>query len=208
MSDNSEDRSSSEARRAEHRNSPRIKVKVPVELHVPDNDIPLRCATADLSESGCYIESIFPFPIGTIFEMSLQLNETILALGTVVTCDRRWETGSSSRKCCQKTRKNCTPTLRPHSKLSELAGRRQHSSRWTNLHAAARSVPCAAVPRPSIKLGRSTSKQRTTLARDATRGTYCLRLTRREPRHPAPWERWLVPLTPHLQTAGNAGSLR
>jgi hypothetical protein len=87
MSDNSEDRSSSEARRAEHRNSPRIKVKVPVELHVPDNDIPLRCATADLSESGCYIESIFPFPIGTIFEMSLQLNETILALGTVVTCD-------------------------------------------------------------------------------------------------------------------------
>jgi len=77
----------SENGRAEHRSAPRIKVRVPVELHVPGNDVPLRCATSDLSESGCYIESIFPFPIGTVFEMSLTVNETILALGTVVTCD-------------------------------------------------------------------------------------------------------------------------
>jgi hypothetical protein len=73
--------------RAEQRNSPRIKVRVPVELHIPGNDVPHRSATTDLSESGCYIESIFPFPIGTVFEMSFQINETVLALGTVVTCD-------------------------------------------------------------------------------------------------------------------------
>jgi hypothetical protein len=73
--------------RAEHRNSPRVKVKVPVELHIPGNDVPLRCATSDLSESGCYIESIYPHPIGTVLEMSLQLDDTVLALGTVVTCD-------------------------------------------------------------------------------------------------------------------------
>jgi len=48
---------------------------------------PLRGATSDLSETGCYIESIFPFPVGTTLEMSLQVDTTVLALGTVVTCD-------------------------------------------------------------------------------------------------------------------------
>jgi hypothetical protein len=91
MNDSGKDRSSSDAQqsgdRPEHRNSQRVKVSVPVELHVAGNDVPLRGATADISESGCYIESIFPFPIGTTFEMSLQINATILALGTVVTRD-------------------------------------------------------------------------------------------------------------------------
>jgi hypothetical protein len=73
--------------RPEHRSAKRIKVSVPVELCVPGKDVPLRGATSDISESGCYIESIYPFPIGTIFEMTLQINGTILALGTVVTCD-------------------------------------------------------------------------------------------------------------------------
>jgi hypothetical protein len=56
-------------------------------LFAPDSDVPLRSATSDLSETGCYIETIFPFPIGTVFEMSLQLDGTLLALGTVVTSD-------------------------------------------------------------------------------------------------------------------------
>jgi hypothetical protein len=72
---------------SQQRSSPRVKVSVPVEFRVPGNDVPHRGATADLSASGCYIETMFPFPIGTIFEMSLQLDEaTLLALGTVVTC--------------------------------------------------------------------------------------------------------------------------
>jgi hypothetical protein len=73
--------------RPEKRHSVRVKVKVPVELYAPNSDVPLRGATSDLSETGCYIESIFPFPIGTVFEMSLQLDGTLLAVGTVVTCD-------------------------------------------------------------------------------------------------------------------------
>jgi PilZ domain len=73
--------------RPEKRDSTRVKVSVPVELFAPDSDVPHRGATSDLSETGCYIESIFPFPIGTIFEMRLQLDGTLLALGTVVTCD-------------------------------------------------------------------------------------------------------------------------
>jgi hypothetical protein len=68
------------------RSSPRVKVSVPVELRVPGNDIPHRGATSDISESGCYIETMFPFPVGTIFEMTLQIDGTILALGIVVTC--------------------------------------------------------------------------------------------------------------------------
>jgi hypothetical protein len=77
----------SDEQRPERRSSPRIKVKVPVELFASDSDVPLRCSTTDLSETGCYIETLFPFPIGTILEMSLQIDGTLLALGTVVTSD-------------------------------------------------------------------------------------------------------------------------
>jgi hypothetical protein len=87
MNDNGQNRFSSGENRPEHRAAPRIKVNIPVELFLPGNDIPLRGATSDISVSGCYIESIFPHPIGTVLEMSLQLNEKVLALGTVVTCD-------------------------------------------------------------------------------------------------------------------------
>jgi hypothetical protein len=73
--------------RPEKRDSARIKVKVPVELFAPNSEIPLRGATSDLSQTGCYIESIFPFPIGTVLEMSLEVDRTVLALGTVMTCD-------------------------------------------------------------------------------------------------------------------------
>jgi PilZ domain len=87
MDDSERDRAFHDGQRAELRASPRVKVKVPVELYVPNSDVPLRGATSDLSETGCYIESIFPFPVGTPLEMSLALNETVLALGTAVTCD-------------------------------------------------------------------------------------------------------------------------
>jgi len=73
--------------RAEKRDSTRVKVKVPVELLIPGGDLPHRTATSDLSETGCYVESIFPFPVGTVFEMSIQLEDTVLAVGTAVTCD-------------------------------------------------------------------------------------------------------------------------
>jgi hypothetical protein len=71
----------------EKREATRVKVKVPVELYIPNSDVPHRGATSDLSVTGCYIESIFPFPIGTVFEMKLHVDETVLALGKVVTCD-------------------------------------------------------------------------------------------------------------------------
>jgi len=77
----------SDEQQPNQRSSPRVKVNVPVELSVPGNNIPLRCAMSDLSSTGCYIESIFPFSVGTVFEMNFHLRETVLAVGTVVTCD-------------------------------------------------------------------------------------------------------------------------
>jgi hypothetical protein len=87
MEDSDRDRSFHDEQRPELRARPRVKVKAPVELFAPGSDVPLRGATSDLSETGCYIESIFPFPIGTTLEMSLQVGATVLALGAVVTCD-------------------------------------------------------------------------------------------------------------------------
>jgi hypothetical protein len=87
MEDSDRDRSFRDEQRPERRVYPRVKVKVPVELFAPDSDVPERGATSDISEAGCYIETMFPFPVGTTLEMSLQLEGTLLAVGTVVTCD-------------------------------------------------------------------------------------------------------------------------
>jgi hypothetical protein len=71
----------------ERRENPRVKIKVPVELYLEGKDTPYRTATSDLSLHGCYIETIFPFPIGTVLELKLQLTGTLLVLATVATSD-------------------------------------------------------------------------------------------------------------------------
>jgi c-di-GMP-binding flagellar brake protein YcgR len=71
----------------ERRDHARIKAKVPVELHFEDNDTPYRCSTADLSLLGCYIETMFPFPVDTPVEIKLEANATLLILGKIVTSD-------------------------------------------------------------------------------------------------------------------------
>jgi c-di-GMP-binding flagellar brake protein YcgR len=71
----------------ERRDHARIKVKIPVELHFENNDTPYRCATADLSPLGCYIETMFPFPVDTPVELKLEANATLLILGKIVTSD-------------------------------------------------------------------------------------------------------------------------
>lgn len=72
----------------ERREQPRVKVTVPVELFIENSETPIRGATADLSLSGCYIETMFPFALGTALEVKLQAGEsTLLVLAKVVTCD-------------------------------------------------------------------------------------------------------------------------
>lgn len=71
----------------ERRAHPRIKIKVPVELHIEGNESPFRCATSDLSLDGCYIETMMPFPVGTQVELKVEITTTLLIVGKVVTCD-------------------------------------------------------------------------------------------------------------------------
>jgi c-di-GMP-binding flagellar brake protein YcgR len=65
----------------------RIKVSVPVEIQTDASGSPIRGATADLSLSGCYIETIFPFPIGANLDLRLSIETTVLIAANVVTCD-------------------------------------------------------------------------------------------------------------------------
>jgi len=70
----------------ERRKHPRFTVSVPVEVHAEGSEAPVRCATSDLSLGGCYIESLYPFPVGTCVELKLFLEGTLLILAKVVTC--------------------------------------------------------------------------------------------------------------------------
>ena len=71
----------------DRRAHPRFKLSVPVEIFLEGNESPLRGATSDISLDGCYIESVFPFAVGTQLELKLQLEGTLLVLATVVTSD-------------------------------------------------------------------------------------------------------------------------
>lgn len=72
---------------SERRTNNRLKIKIPVELYVEGNNTPFRCATSDLSLVGCYIESMFPFAVGTILDLKLQANATLVVQAIVVTSD-------------------------------------------------------------------------------------------------------------------------
>jgi len=47
-----------------------------VELYTEESTSPIRGATTDLSMGGCYIDTFFPFPVGTTIELKLQLDDT------------------------------------------------------------------------------------------------------------------------------------
>lgn len=66
----------------------RLKLRVPLEIHVDTSAAPMRLATSDLSLGGCYIETIFPFPIGTVLDLRMNINDATLPIeATVVTSD-------------------------------------------------------------------------------------------------------------------------
>jgi hypothetical protein len=69
------------------RQYPRLKLSVPIEFRPEGTEFPIRGATSDLSLSGCYIEMSFTFPVGTVLEISLQLDDPVIAVATIVTCD-------------------------------------------------------------------------------------------------------------------------
>jgi len=77
----------------ERRRHPRFKVSVPVEIYAEGSDTPIHFATSDLSLDGCYIESMYPFPIGTSLDLKLQLSDTVLIAAKAVTSDPQFGNG-------------------------------------------------------------------------------------------------------------------
>lgn len=71
----------------ERRSDPRLRLRVPVEIRFEDNPAPYRTTTSDVSLHGCYIETIYPFPVGASLELKLHLDEMLLILATVATKD-------------------------------------------------------------------------------------------------------------------------
>ena len=89
----------------ERRACPRVKINVPVEIRVEGAASPIRGATSDLSLSGCYVETIFPFPVGTGLDLKLQIDSALPIDATVVTCDPQVGNGIKFTKMLPEDRK-------------------------------------------------------------------------------------------------------
>ena len=81
------DANSSRGQEENRREHSRVKVRVPVELRRDGNEVPIGCATSDISLGGCYVEMMFALAKDTKIDIAIKINGTVLALGTVVTCD-------------------------------------------------------------------------------------------------------------------------
>jgi c-di-GMP-binding flagellar brake protein YcgR len=77
----------------ERRHHLRFKLNLPVEVHAEGSDTPIHFTTSDISLGGCYIESMYPFPVGTRLELKLQASDTLLILAKIVTADPQFGNG-------------------------------------------------------------------------------------------------------------------
>lgn len=68
----------------EHRQHPRTKITVAVELQLEKTSQPLRVKTADLSIGGLYIEMMFTLEVGTKLNIVLWINNVKVSTGGVV----------------------------------------------------------------------------------------------------------------------------
>jgi len=66
----------------------RHKIPVLITLRTDWSNVPIRVTASDISASGCYVETISPFPIGTAFSTDLTFGVEKLTTRTLVrTCD-------------------------------------------------------------------------------------------------------------------------
>jgi c-di-GMP-binding flagellar brake protein YcgR len=72
----------------EKRGHVRVKVSVPIDLTPEGSETPLRTETADLSATGCYIETLFTLAVSTKLQITLYAGaSTILTTAKIVTRD-------------------------------------------------------------------------------------------------------------------------
>jgi c-di-GMP-binding flagellar brake protein YcgR len=71
---------------AERRRYPRVKAKIPIEIHSDQSTSVSRSATDEVSLCGCYIETMFTLDIGAKVALTLSVNgEQICAVAVVAT---------------------------------------------------------------------------------------------------------------------------
>ena len=69
---------------AERRRYPRVKAKIPVEIHLDQNTTASRTATDEVSLCGCYIETMFTLDIGAKVALAFSVNGEQLRTTAVV----------------------------------------------------------------------------------------------------------------------------
>jgi len=105
------------------RDNARIRMSVPFELQTEASSSPIRGATADLSLSGCYIESIYPFPVGTNLDLQLSVGSTVLVAATVVTCDPQVGNGVRFSRMLTEDRETLKAFLQAAQEAQDAAGK-------------------------------------------------------------------------------------
>ncbi|MGH9500898.1 MAG: PilZ domain-containing protein [Terriglobales bacterium] len=103
----------------DRRETHRLKIRIPIEIEVEGGSGPMRGATADLSAGGCYIETMFPFALGTTLDLKLQLENTLLVAATVVTCDPQVGNGIRFEKMLPEDREELHKYLETIEKAEE-----------------------------------------------------------------------------------------
>jgi hypothetical protein len=69
----------------ERRKHPRFTVSLPVEVHTEGGEAAFQCITSDVSLGGCYIETTYPFPVGTTLDLRLRIEDTLHIQAKVIT---------------------------------------------------------------------------------------------------------------------------
>lgn len=114
----------------ERRKFLRAKLSVPVEFRIARNEIASRAATSDLSLGGFYLETMFTMPVGTELEITLHLENPVLAVAVVATCDPSFGNGIRFTKMLPED----AETLRLYLEAQEkISGKVDDSSASTEL---------------------------------------------------------------------------
>ena len=108
--------------RNDRREYARMKVSVPVEIQTDAGGRRIRGDTADLSLGGCYIETIFPFPIGTNLDLQISIETTVLIAATVVTCDPQVGNGMRFIRMLPEDREALRAFLEVHAGCRKIRG--------------------------------------------------------------------------------------
>jgi len=101
---------------------------VPVEIQTDAGGRRIRGDTSDLSLGGCYVETIFPFPIGTNLDLQLSIETTVLIAATVVTCDPRVGNGIKFIRMLQEDREALKAFLEAAQQAQDSSSQRAGAS--------------------------------------------------------------------------------